>query len=140
MPEDFKQYREVTSLLFKRIIDALNKKEGSLYYLQELGNFQQFYTAGQPYNFRTVYRKTFDLVTLNSGNIGAGATVTFAHGITGLANTALIYASCTSTASDFFTVVYPNAKMDATNLVFTNPLAGTALTQVSFVAEYMKQV
>jgi len=138
LPDDFKQYREVTTLLFKRIIDALNKKTGSLYYLQELGNFQSFFTSGQPYVFRNDYRYVFDLISLNGGNIAGGASVTFAHGITSFMYGTLIYVTVTATTGLSFTCTYPYSSMDATNIYFTNPLPSTALSSAIFVAEYLK--
>lgn len=139
MPRDFNQFREVSSLLFKRIIDAVNKKEGSLYYLQELGNFESFFTSGQPYAFRTGYRYVFDLIALNGGNITGGSSVTFAHGIIGFTEGTLIYVTATATTGLSFTSTYPNSSMDATNIYFTNPLPATDLTSAIFVAEYLKQ-
>lgn len=123
---------------YKRTVSAINTKEGSFYLLQELGNFKQWYTRNDTLRNRNVYRFVFDLVGLNGGNIGPGATVSFNHNISNLTNAALIYASCTSVVPELFTVVYPYAKMNATQVVFTNPTAN-ALTQVDFIAEYLKQ-
>lgn len=137
-PKEYEEFIEIMSLLYKRMAKAINTKEGSVYELFEQGNYQQFFTAGIPYTYRNVYRKSFDLVDLNGGNIPGGATVSFANGITGIVSTTLVYASCTSTANDYFTVVYPDASMQGANLSFTNPLAATALSSVIFVAEYTK--
>jgi hypothetical protein len=144
IPKDYEAFQEIVSLLLMRIVDSVNKKTGSLYYLQEQGNFQSFYTwdyvnnVGLPFQFRNGYRNTFDLVALNGGNIPGGATVNFAHNIMGLKYATLIYASCTSVANDFFTVVYPDCSMDATNVNFTNPLGATDLNSVIMVCEYLK--
>lgn len=138
IPRDPVKGVEIISLLYKRIAASVNSKEGGLFPLAETGNFQQFYTTGNAYAFRPVYRYTFDLVALNSGNISGGATVTFAHGIVGLLYTTLLYASCTSVAGDFFTVVYPDASASATNIIFTNPLGSTALSNAVLVFEYLK--
>lgn len=138
MPKDFDQFREISSLLFKRIIDAVNKKEGSLYYLQEIGNFESFFTSGQPFVFRNGYRYIFDLIALNGGNIGGGASVTFPHGINGFLQGTLIYVTATATTGLSFTATYPYSSMDATNIYFTNPLPATALSSAIFVANYLK--
>ena len=55
LPVEYEAFRDVLSLLLRRIIDAVNKKEGSLYYLQELGNFQSYFMPDAPYVFRDVY-------------------------------------------------------------------------------------
>lgn len=137
-PKDQEKFLEMLTLLYKRIANAVNTKEGALYSLQELYNSQQFFTQGNVNSFRNVYRKTFDVVNLNGGNVAGGATVSFPHNINGLLYTANIYAACTSVTPEFFTVVYPYATMDATNINFTNPLPATALNQVYFIAEYLK--
>jgi hypothetical protein len=137
------EFVNIMSLYLKRMADSLNTKEGALYLLQELATFKQFYLTQQPANSstslitRNVYRRTYDLVNLNGGNIAGSAVITKPHGITGLTDTALIYASCVSTDPRFFTVVYPNIYLTNTNIVFTNPL-GTALTKCTVVAEYLK--
>lgn len=136
-PKVNKQFDEVLSLIYKRIADSVNTKEGALYLLQELATFKQYFIQGNPQLTRNVYRTTFDLVNLNGGNIAGGATVAFPHGITGLSSAALIYAGCTSTDPKYFTVVYPNVYLDAVNVNFINPL-GTAITNCYVVAEYLK--
>lgn len=136
-PKEQTKFLEILTELYKRIAQTVNTKEGGLYSLQEQFNSQQYFTSGNPQTFRNVYRKTFDVVNLNGGNIAAGATVSFPHNIAGIQSATLIYATCTSTTPQYFTVVYPNATMDATNINFTNPTA-TPLTSVYFVAEYLK--
>ena len=131
-------FQETISLYLKRMADSINSKEGATYLLQELATFKQFYTSGNPQVTRNVYRTTFDVVNLNGGNIAGGATVTKPHNITGIADTALIYASCSTAEPREFTVVYPNAQLIGANLVFVNPLTGTAITKCTFVAEYLK--
>lgn len=133
------ELREIISLLYKRIAAATNSKTGSLYSLNEKGNFEQYQTtAGRPEYLRNVYRKVFDMVALNGGNIPGGATVSFPHGIVGLKFSSLIYASCVSATPQYFTVVYPNVYLDNTNVYFVNPLPSTVITSCTVVAEYLK--
>lgn len=135
---------DILSQLYKRIANAVNNKEGSLYSLQEIYSFNQLLstlnssTNSVSTNNRNIYRKTFDVVALNGGPIGGGATVTFAHNITGLFESWMIYANCTSATPQYFTVVYPDAFLDNTNLNFTNPLPATAINKCKLVAEYLK--
>ena len=137
-PKEQEKFLETLSLLYKRIANAVNTKEGGLFSIQELFNSQQYFVSGVPNTFRNVYRKTFDLVNLNGGNIAGGVTVSFPHNITGLKYSTLIYASCTSVIPTFFTVVYPSVYLDTTNVNFTNPLPAIALNAVYVVAEYLK--
>lgn len=129
---------ELLETTYKRIANAMNTKEGALYLLQEIATFKQWYTKNNPQVNRNVYRRTFDLVALNGGNIGAGATVAFNHGITTIFNTAITYVCCTSTVPEYFSVMmYPYVFANATQISFTNPSA-SALTQADFVFEYLK--
>ena len=139
LPSELIHLREHLILHLNRISNAVNRKEGSYFDLIEQGNFQQFFTPGVPFQYRSVYRYVFDLVAINMGNIAGGSSVTYAHGITGLTNGTHIYASCTDTTGLTFTVVYPNATMDQTNIYFTNPEPSTDLTAAYFIAEYLKQ-
>lgn len=126
------------SLLFKRIANSVNAKESALYTPVESGNFQQYFTPGNPQQFRNVYRKTFDMTSLNGGNIPAGGMIAFPHGITGLKYSTLILASAATTMPQYFSFMYPYVYLDAVNVVVTNPDAITPLTQCYVIAEYLK--
>lgn len=137
---DQPDFIDILTLDRKRIVDALNTKEGALYLLDEIANFKQYFTLGNPQVNRNAYRKTFDMVSLNGGPIGPGGVVNQPHGITGLLETVMIYAGVTSPADptiNFFSVMYPYAYLTPTNVVFVNPLA-SIVTRCSLVAEYLK--
>jgi hypothetical protein len=136
-PREQEKFLQILTDLYKRIANTVNTKEGGLYTLQEFFNSQQFFGANAQ-TLRNAYRTTFDLVSLNSGNIAGGATVTFAHHITGYQFATMVYVSGTGIDGTGFTVVYPDASMNSTNISFTNPLASTALKSAIFVAEYLK--
>lgn len=72
LPEDQKQLRETLTDSYKRTVDAMNYKIGGLFSLQEVADFERWFTVGKPGNTRNGYRKTFELET---GNL------TFSHGI-----------------------------------------------------------
>ena len=63
--------------------------------------------------------------------------VAFAHGITNLTDAILIYVSCVTTDPEYFTAVYPDVYLDATNINFTNPHA-SAVSSAIAVCEYTK--
>ena len=57
---DSQEFSSIISLLFKRIIDAVNTKEGSLYLPKEIANFMKVYqSATDSTTFRNGYRKLF---------------------------------------------------------------------------------
>lgn len=136
---DDPDFNEVLSLTYKRIADSSNTKEGALYTLSEVANFRKFYKPNNTQEIRNSYRKVFDLVKQSGGVIAPGAFPPFPHGIVGIKETDLIYASCTTNEATprFFTVVYPNVYLDTTNVYFTNPL-GVSLSQAIVVANYLK--
>lgn len=137
-PQEDDEFFPHLTLWARQVADAVNTKTAGLYTLQEKFNGNQFFTTNNPNIFRNVYREVFDMVALNGGNIAGGATASFPHNISGLFQTALIYASCTSTDPKYFSVMGPNsAWLNATNVNFTNPTA-SPLTQCVVIAEYLK--
>lgn len=115
-----------------------NTKEAGNYNIAEILTFKQYFITGNPQKRRNVYRKCFDLVNLNGGNIAASATVAFAHGISNLTDAVLIYVSCVTTDPEYFTMVYPDIHLDGTNINFTNSHA-SAVTSALAVCEYTKE-
>ena len=138
LPKDPEQYHEVQELFMKRVSNVVNTKSGGLYSINEYGNSEQ-YQVSSTQTTSNVYRKCFNLTDLNGGNIAGGATVAFAHNITGLFAATIIYAGCTSVTPTYFSVMgQPSIYLDAVNINFTNPLPATALTRVFAVCEYTK--
>jgi len=138
VPLDPKHLQEFLTLWLKRTNDAVNSKEGALYSLQEFINFNQYFTQGNPNQFRSVYRKVFDMVNLNGAPIPGNGTVAFLHGVTGLSQATLIYAGCTNTNAQYFSVMgILNVFLNATHVNFVNP-SPFPLTACMVVAEYLK--
>jgi len=137
LPQDPEQLRTVLTDNYKKTANIMNTKEGSLYLFEEIASYKQLSGTLPSDPNINCYRKTFDLVSLNGGNIGAGATVAFPHDITGLYRSILIYVSAHSTGDEYFTCVYPDCWMDSVNINFTNP-SGSPVDQAIFVGEYAK--
>lgn len=135
--EDQKLFEERLEDYLRKMADAVNTKDGGIYSFSEFLGFKKLPTTNDPQAFRNVYRKFFDLVDLNGGNIASGATVNFAHGITSLTEPVMVWASCVTTDPEYFTVVYPDVRLTATNVSFTNPHA-SAVTSAKAYAEYTK--
>jgi hypothetical protein len=147
---DSQVFQEIISLLMKRMINAVNTKEGALYFLQEVANFQQYFryhtgtTTPDPQRFRNGYRMTYDLVVLNAGPIPPGAT-TFAasplingilipvHGFGAATIAGPIYVF---TGMDF-NVSFNNTVPTAQTITVTNN-TGSNLTQAYWTIEYLK--
>lgn len=148
-PRDQEKFLEALTLLYKRIANSVNTKEGGLFSLQELFDSQQYFIPAQPNTFRNVYRKVFDMVSLNGAPIAAGATATFAHNIAGIVTCTHIYGGATNSDNPkkFLPLNYVSATLitdqiqiylDPTNVTLINGSTQTALTQAYIVAEYVK--
>jgi hypothetical protein len=145
-PRDQQDFINTISLLYKRIANAVNAKESALYLLEELATFKLYFTSNDPLIFRNVYRKTFDMVNLNGGNIGAGATVSVAHGINGIVACTLIFGTATTSDVPVRYVPLPYVSqiiaeniqiyLTPTNVVLVN--GNSILTQAYITAEYVK--
>jgi hypothetical protein len=131
------EFNDILNLQYRRVVDSVNSKEGAFYLLKEIANFKQIFTLNDPQRNRNSYRKTLDVIALNGGVIAPAGTATVAHGITTLADSVLIYCSCKNSAGQLFTLVYPDAYINATNAVVTN-ISASNITQAMFVAEYTK--
>lgn len=75
-PEDNKLFREILAARERATASTVNLKENGSYEKVELLAGQFWFTTNTSGAMRPtyVYRLTFDLVALNGGNIGAGAT------------------------------------------------------------------
>lgn len=150
-PLDPNQLREQLTLVYRRISNTVNSKEGGLFSSQEYFSNQQ-YSLLDPSTFTNVYRKCFDMVDLNGGPIAPGATVSTPHNITGLTNGTHIYGSATNDqpvplggpmrmplpyATNF--VDYSiEIWLDDTNVNLMNGANQYTLTYAVIVAEYLK--
>lgn len=136
-PKEQESFLEVLTLLYKRIADAVNRKEGSLYLLQELANFQQFFVSNNPQRIRNGYRRVFILDPAN---------LTFNHNITGIVQFTNYWAIA-NTATDFRKIPYTDTtnvtnqismRVTTTQVIITNGATAPAITGGIIVLEYLK--
>lgn len=130
------EFNDILNLSYRRIVDVTNTKEGAFYLLREIANFKQIFTVSNPQQNRNSYRTTINMV-VSPAVIAPGATLAVPHGISNLFDSVLIYCSCKNSGGELFTLVYPEAWIDATNAYVTN-ISGSNITQAMFVAEYTK--
>lgn len=90
----------------------LNTKEIGIYPLQETVTGQQFFTSGDPQNFRGVFRLVIEI-----GAIAAGATSSAAHGITGFSTLTFthIYGTVITDGATFNKLPIPYVSTTAVN-------------------------
>lgn len=96
IPTDEKEWKETMVQMVKRINSVVNTKEGAFFLPLEIANFEQWFTVGNTQKFRSGYRKTFDMVTLNGGPIAPGAVATFPHGISNISTATMIWGTATT--------------------------------------------
>jgi hypothetical protein len=147
LPRDPAQFIESMTILYKRIAQTVNTKEGGLFSQQEFMSNQQ-YNIGSSSSFRTVYRKT-----VNFGALPAAGTKSVAHGITGITplptnfSFTHIYAAATDQATpSFIPIPYASPVLannieinaDATNVNITVGSNRSNYTLCYVVLEYLK--
>ena len=103
-PEDQSQLLIKMTSIHTDIANCVNIREISAYEQnQQVVTGQQFSIPGENQKKAFSFRKTFYF-----GAIGAGATLTFAHGITGVVQFTHMYGTCV-TAADFRPIPYAPA-------------------------------
>jgi hypothetical protein len=147
---DDKRFVETLTLVYKRIANTVNSKEGGLYSAQEYFSNQQ-YSISDPSTFKNVYRKCFDmtLVAGVSTPIAAGTTRTIAHGISDVAQLVHMYggAKNSDATPKFIPLPYVSATVvtqqvqiyiTSTDVILVNGATQTALTSATVVVEVLK--
>lgn len=155
---DHPNFNDILSLSFKRISDSMNTKEGSLFPLEEIANFNNYFKYSNPAtfeadvaNFRSGYRVTFDLIALNLGApIPIGVTIltltattqpplinqilypTRAYGGATIAGPIYIFVN-----DPQLYVRFDNTVPLAQNIIITNN-TGFPITQFYWVMEFLK--
>lgn len=149
--DNYDDMLESLDLLYKRIANAVNTKEGALYQPTELATFQLYPlrspTAPYPYlpnQFVNVYRKTIDF-----GALPNTALKSVAHGInfTTACKMTMIYGCATDPVNRLY-IPLPFSSptlnkniqidIDATNINITTAIDYSAFTMCNVVLEYSK--
>ena len=136
--ENKEEFSEKVEDLLKDIAQTATEKENGRYLLEEKGSSAMYFGKSDPNNLRNVYRKTFDLLDLSGGDIGASETVQYPHEISGIVESAGIFAHCASVDGVYFTSVFPDIRLTDTTIIFTNPYT-QALTECTVVANILKE-
>ena len=147
LPEDPTELRRVLDDTLKRMIDSINDKDIGFYNTTALLNGQQFFTAGDPQNFRSVFRKVIDLGGLN--DFTAVNPQNTAHGITITANLEItrIYGTATDPSTTYIPLPYLDMtgganhiqlSMDNTNIVLRSNLDYSGFTTAYAVVEWVE--
>jgi len=146
-PED-KDFNSTLLLYLRRVANAVNTKESGLFLLQENANFEQWFQTANPQQNRSAYRITVDLVALNGGNIGAGATPlvlstsTQPQKINGYLYPVQGFGGANDTAGNSYFLNDPDVYVrykHSTNTITIQNNSGNDLTWCVFVMEYLKQ-
>ena len=63
-PDNFEDFHEIFEREYKKLLSAVNSKEGGLYLPQELATFNEYFDRDDPQNMRNVYRIVVDFGVL----------------------------------------------------------------------------
>ena len=142
-PQDDAQLLIKLTSLHTDIANAINLREIALYQAsQEVLTGQQFSIAGDNQKKNYVYRKVFYF-----GAIGAGVTLTAAHGVTGITQFTHIYGTCISTLPDFrplpfISVINATSQVavraDGTNFYISAGATTQPISSGILILEYLK--
>lgn len=150
---NFSQFMELFSKRHREIASLVNgRTDGHFDTVERQNNEQFFNNEATRVNFRTryVFRKVLDIVALNAGNVGSGATVTVAHGISNIVTPTRIYGTATGLVGGITTTYFPlpfasatanrniEIYLDNTNVTVINGAGQPALTQCYVIFEYTK--
>jgi len=142
-----KGFENILLLYLRRVANAVNTKESSLFLLQENASFEQWYQIGNPQQNRNGYRITADLVVLNGGNIAAGTTnivlssSTQPQNITGYLYPVQGFGGAIDTAGLSYFLNDPDIYVryqNSTNTIIIQNNSGNALTWCVWVMEYLE--
>lgn len=142
-PKDFDRFLPILDLLYKRIANSVNTKEGGLYSKTEVAAFMQYYTSN-PNEFRPVYRKVIDFGALpNAGvkQVAHGLAVTNTYRWVRIYGAATDPVALTGISLDRSSpTLNENIKVDvdATNVTITTAINYSAYTSSQVVLEYTK--
>jgi len=141
-PDDFEEFRVIFLQDRQRMANALNVREISIYDLTENLTGEQWSIAGNPQQKRQTYR-----IIVFIGAIAAGATLTTAHGLTGVVSYTDIYGTVVTDAPDnrpipFASTVNINQQIsilvDATNIIITVGAGSPNVVSGNVILEYLK--
>lgn len=136
--EQSELFQERLKDLLRNVANNLNGKIGGIYDQSEKGTGEQYFIDNNPQRYRHVYRKTFDMVDINGGNIAPAAVVVTAHNMSQVKESAHIWANCAATTGECFSLMGTNVFANATNVSFTNN-TGFTLTQVDVIVQILKE-
>lgn len=144
LPDNYEQFQEIFDREHKKVIDAVNSKEGALYLPQELATFQKYYDPGDPLRTLNVYRK---LVVF--GALPDSTTKRVPHNIAfnNVTRMTRMYGAA-SNLSDLRYIPLPfssptladNVTLEAsqTDIIITTDSDYSDFTEVTVVIEYIK--
>lgn len=136
--EDPVVLRETLTDTYKRTVDSMNTKVGGLYPLQEVASFKRFFTEGEPFKYRNIYRKTF---------VVDPAVLNFPHNIPGIVFVTEMYGVMLTSQPDWRPIPFTSAslvtdqvslKVTTTNIVIVKGATAPAIVEAFVVLEYVK--
>lgn len=142
--EEKESFLEQLTNEYRKAAKKINEKERAFYPQEyEILNDQRFFTAGDPQNYRNVFRKVFPL-----GAVAAGATAAIVHNIAAFTEMTRIYGTCITNVVDYRPIPFASVTnvnqqiqiiVTAANINVTNGAGAPPITSGIIVIEFLKQ-
>lgn len=142
--DKWEQFLEQITNEFRKAAKKINEKERGFYPQEyEILNDQRFFTAGDPQNYRSVFRKVFPF-----GAIAAGAALVIPHNIAAFVEFTRIYGTCITNVVDYRPIPYTSVLaanqqiqlvVTAVNINILNGAAAAPITSGIVTLEFLKQ-
>lgn len=140
-PEDNSQFLIKQTSVYSNIANSMNIREVAIYDLRQLSTGQRFFNPSDVQNLRQGFRNVFSI-----GTIAPGATLTTAHGISGIVSCTRIYGTCITSLGDFRPIPYADTgnvtnqisiRVTSSNIIITNGATAPEITSGIIVLEYL---
>lgn len=141
IPDDKTDLEYLAKTRYTEIADTINLREIGVFPLAEVETGQQWYTPGNPQQYRQVFRKVIPI-----GSVAAGPGTAVNHGITSISRFTNIYGTGNAAGPLYYALPYSeaggtgNVEVQVSDVSVTVILGATApaLTDVEVVLEYIK--
>lgn len=143
IPDDKVDLHYMAKDKYTEIADSVNLREIGVFPLAEVQTGQQWYTPGNPQQYRQVFRK---VIPITGGIPAGGASAAIAHGIVSIRRFTNIYGTAIAAGPLYYKLPYASAAgtgnvqitVSSTTVTVTGGATAPALTDVEVVLEYIK--
>jgi hypothetical protein len=140
-PKDNSQLLTKLTNVYSNIANTMNVREVAIYDLQRLSTGQKFFNPSDTQNLRQTFRTVYRI-----GSVAPGASLSVAHGISGLTAFTRMYGTLITNVVDHRPLPYVDItnvtnqvslRADGTNFYVSNGATAPAITSGIVILEYL---